>query len=131
LTTCQKSRVDSGAAHFLTVARYVERNPLRAKLVERAEGWRWSSLWRRERGSAQERGLLGEWPLARPADWLAWVDQPQTDAEVEALRKSVEKGRPFGQSAWRERMIEDLGLQASVRQPGRPKKRAAANAQES
>jgi putative transposase len=48
--------------------------------------------------------LLGEWPLARPADWLAWVNQPQTDAEVEAMRKSIEKGRPYarrpGASGW-------------------------------
>src|SRR6266567_1735105 len=33
--------------HFLSVCRYVERNPLRAKLVKRAERWRWSSLWLR------------------------------------------------------------------------------------
>ncbi len=33
--------------HFLTVARYVERNALRANLVTRAQDWRWSSLWRR------------------------------------------------------------------------------------
>ncbi len=33
--------------HFLTVCRYVERNALRAGLVERAERWRWCSLWRR------------------------------------------------------------------------------------
>ena len=32
--------------HFITVARYVERNALRAKLVERAEEWRWSSAYR-------------------------------------------------------------------------------------
>ena len=35
-------------AHFLTVCRYVERNPLRANLVSRAELWKWSSLWARE-----------------------------------------------------------------------------------
>jgi putative transposase len=28
--------------HFLTVARYVERNALRANFVQRAEEWRWS-----------------------------------------------------------------------------------------
>ena len=33
--------------HFLTVCRYVERNPRRANLVRKAENWRWSSLWRR------------------------------------------------------------------------------------
>src|SRR5260221_3441967 len=31
-------------AHLLTLLRYVESNPLRAKLVTRAEQWRWSSL---------------------------------------------------------------------------------------
>jgi putative transposase len=108
--------------HFLTVARYVERNALRAKLVERAEGWRWSSLWRREHGSAQERGLLSEWPVERPADWLTWVNQPQTETELAELRTSINKGRPFGQSDWRQRMIEDLALQTSVRERGRPRK---------
>src|SRR3989304_5491880 len=34
--------------HFLMLCRYVERNPLRANLVERAEQWPWSSLWARE-----------------------------------------------------------------------------------
>jgi putative transposase len=43
---------------FLTVARYVERNALRAKLVRRAEDWRWGSLSRWLRGSAPDRELL-------------------------------------------------------------------------
>jgi hypothetical protein len=34
---------------LLKVLRYVERNALRANLVERAQDWRWSSLWRRLR----------------------------------------------------------------------------------
>jgi REP element-mobilizing transposase RayT len=37
--------------HYFTVCRYVERNPLRAHLVRRAEAWRWSSLWHRERAT--------------------------------------------------------------------------------
>jgi putative transposase len=113
-------------AHFLTVARYVERNPLRANLVPQAQAWRWSSLRRREHGSAQERGLLSEWPVARSADWLAWVNEPQTDAELLALRNSITKGTPYGEPAWRERMVEALGLHASLRHPGRPKTRPAA-----
>ena len=111
-------------AHYLTVARYVERNALRAKLAERAQDWRWCSLWRRESGSAQERGLLSEWPVIRPADWLEWVNQPQTDQELAEMRLSVSKGRPFGEPAWREQMIEQLGLQSSVRERGRPERRA-------
>ena len=47
--------------HLLTVLRYVERNPLRANLVKRADEWRWSSLWHRVHGAAA--GILDEGPL--------------------------------------------------------------------
>jgi putative transposase len=65
--------------HFPVAARYVERNALvRARstssgqaLVERAEGWRWGSLWRRERCPPQERGLMSGWPVQRPTGTLA------------------------------------------------------------
>ena len=46
--------------HFLAVARYVERNALRANLVSRAEDWRWSSLWRRCCGSVEEKAVLAK-----------------------------------------------------------------------
>jgi len=49
--------------YFFQVARYVERNALRANLVRRAEHWRWCSLWRRERGTTEQRALLSDWPL--------------------------------------------------------------------
>ena len=39
--------------HFDRVVRYVERNALLANLVQRAEDWRWSSLWRRQRPGAK------------------------------------------------------------------------------
>jgi putative transposase len=42
--------------HFLQVCRYVERNPLRAGLVNRAEQWRWSSLWQRSSGNSCRSG---------------------------------------------------------------------------
>jgi putative transposase len=57
-------------AHLLDVIRYVERNPLRAKVVQRAEQWCWSSLWRRERGTEKERSVLSEWPVPEPRDWV-------------------------------------------------------------
>ena len=44
--------------HFLAVARYVERNALRAKLVERAEGWQWSSIYRIARRDAKLADFL-------------------------------------------------------------------------
>src|SRR5579862_7134347 len=113
--------------HFLNVARYVERNALRARLVERAEEWPWGSLCWRERGSAEERGLLGEWPVARPADYLEWANAAQTDAEVAALRECVRRGRPFGDAAWQAAAARRLGLEATFRPRGRPRKAAGAD----
>ena len=51
--------------HFYSVTRYVERNALRAKLVRRAEAWRFGSLYRWQRRSAQGRRLLTAWSLPR------------------------------------------------------------------
>src|SRR5271166_3463026 len=61
--------------YFLTLCRYVEANPLRAGLVERAEDWQWSGLWRRARGEADEDSpVLSPWPVERPRNWTARVN---------------------------------------------------------
>lgn len=109
-------------AHFLTVVRYVERNALRAGLVDRAEEWRWSSLWRRERGDKKARAFLSEWSVNRPRNWVAWVNQPETETELEVLRRSVQRGRPFGGETWVHRMAKRLGLESTLRPRGRPRK---------
>jgi hypothetical protein len=67
--------------HLLTVCRYVERNPLRARLVRRAEAWRWGSLWRRERGRGLD--LLSDGPVAQPADWRQFVNRAETKVELD------------------------------------------------
>src|SRR5260370_29117564 len=110
--------------HFYTVMRYVERNALRANLVGRAEEWRWGSLWRRQCGDAEAQTLLQAWPLARPTSWVELVNVPETQAELEAVRRSVARGRPYGSEAWCERTARQLGLQASLRPAGRPRKQA-------
>ena len=104
-----------------TVLRYVQRNPLRAGLVARAERWRWGSCRVRLHGPAELAGLLADWPIDTPRDWLSWVNAPQTDAEVAALRESVRRGRPFGRDDWVRRTAARLGLGHTMRPPGRPK----------
>jgi len=82
--------------HLLTVLRYVERNPLRANLVQRAEAWPWSSLpvWLRP----AVIGWLDPGPVPRHPDWLQHVQRAQTEPELAALRRSVERGSPYGSS---------------------------------
>jgi len=109
--------------HFLTVCRYVERNPLRAGLVRRAEDWLWSSLLRPKGGKREGSPTLSEWPVERLPHWAKWVNEPQTEKELEALRLSVTRGRPFGDPAWVSTIARRLGLEGSLRRPGRPAKK--------
>jgi putative transposase len=108
--------------HFYTVARYVERNPVRAGLVARAEEWRHGSLWLRSQGSPEERALLAEWPLPLPRQWADHVNQPQTEAEAEAVRRSIVKGSPLGGDEWTRRTVATLGLEHTQRDRGRPRR---------
>jgi len=110
--------------HFLVLLRYVERNALRAGLVQRAEEWRWGSLWRREHGTDEQRAILSDWPVPRPRDWLAWVNRPQTAAEEEAVQTSIRRSRPFGSDDWTLRTARELKLQWTLNPRGRPGKRA-------
>jgi putative transposase len=106
--------------HLLWVRRYVERNALRAGLVRRAENWPWSSLGCRVQGGREV--ILAEGPRPLPRDWVALVNRRETEAELAALRRSVVRGCPFGEESWVARTAKDLGLEATLRTPGRPKK---------
>lgn len=112
-------------SHFYTVLRYVERNALRAKLVKRAEDWRWGSLWTRVHGDQTARGLLSPWPVPKIRSWIDYVNDRQTDTELQALRRSVNRGTPFGSDTWVDETVKTLGLESTVRARGRPRKQKA------
>ena len=108
--------------HFLTLMRYVESNPLRAKMVRRAEDWPWSSLGGGA-GSGGVRVELEDWPVQRPRRWVDLVNEGMEEPEINQLRLSVKRGRPYGGEQWVKRMVSKLGLQTSMREPWRPRKK--------
>jgi putative transposase len=93
---------------YLWVCRYVERNALRAGLVTRAEDWSWSSLSRRLRSNDTE--WLSEWPVQRPADWIEQVNLAQTSAEIDAFRRAVKLGQPYGDDESRAVVAAAVGI---------------------
>jgi len=111
--------------HFLTVCRYVEANAARAGLCERAEDWRWCSLAARNASADAALPLqLTDWPDGRPEDWLQLVNARASEHELERLRTSVNRGRPFGTDAWTLTAAAEQGLKHTLTDgPGRPKKR--------
>jgi len=111
--------------HFLTVCRYVERNALRAGLVRRAGEWRWCSLWRRLQDDPGAGPPLAPWPVPRPMGWVDWVNRPQSQKELEAVRLCVKRGQPFGSEMWQRSTAQRFGLGLTVRPRGRPRKKVS------
>lgn len=109
--------------HFLTVCRYVERNALRAGLVGRAEEWRWGSLWRWLQSTEPVPNLLSPWPIPRRPNWVERVNEPLTDKELAAIRRSAQRGSPLGDATWMESIVQRLGLESTLRPRGRPQVR--------
>jgi putative transposase len=107
----------SSDIHFLQVCRYVERNPVRAGLVARAEDWPWTSL--AQRAGRQAPVALADWPVERPPDWadLVQIDVPD---ETHELRQAVQRSSPYGPEAWRIDVSGQPGLTASLESSGRP-----------
>ena len=110
--------------HFLTVMRYVEGNPLRARMVRRAENWPWSSLGGRS-GTDQLRVQLADWPVPRPGRWAGRVNEPLDEQTLGGLRRSIARGRPYGDDAWTARVARRYGLESTLRDPWRPRKALA------
>jgi putative transposase len=96
------------------VLRSIERDPLRAGLVERAEHWPWSSPSRRDRAPALAPG-----PAPRGADRAAAVNAPMTESEAASIRESIRRDRPLGTESWVRATAGVLGLESSLRDPGR------------
>jgi len=107
--------------HFLTVCRYVEANALRAGLVRRAEQWRFGGLHARQQD--ENTLALSAWPVDLPRNWSTLVNGELDESLLTSLRKSVNRGRPFGTEDWIHRTARRLGLEFTLRDPGRPAKK--------
>jgi putative transposase len=102
--------------HFLTVCRYVERNPVRAGLVRKAEDWPWSSA--ATHGRNCNPVTLAAWPIPKPVEWLSMLNGVESSCDTDAVRRSLERDRPFGTPDWRRR----TGLPLKRHSAGRPRK---------
>lgn len=108
--------------HFISLVKYVERNAKKANLVKKAENWKWSSVWRRENGTAKQKKLLSSWPVSAPKDYLSWLNEDQTKKDEEVIERAIIKSNPYGEDRWVDNTVKKFGLEQTLRKVGRPKK---------
>lgn len=90
-------------------------------MVTQAEDWKWSSLWRREKGSSKQKELLSSLPIELPNKYLEFVNDISQKEQLEGIRYSVNKGKPYGTLEWVDSIIKKFNLDHTLRGPGRPK----------
>ena len=107
--------------YLLAAARYVELNPVRAKLVARAEDWPWSRARAHLSGRGDSLVKVAPW-LAMVHDWRAFLHSARPEGEVEELRKHIRTGRPLGDEAFLDRLEGLVERVLKPKKAGRPKK---------
>jgi putative transposase len=94
--------------YLLAAARYIELNPVRARLVERPSDWPWSSA--RAHLNGRDDGLVKVAPLlAMIGDWNAFLNSAVADEELRVLRRHGRTGRPLGDEKFVEGLEKMLG----------------------
>jgi len=109
-------------SHFWNALRYVERNPVRAGIVGRAEDYRWSSA-AAHCGLRSDPGLSNmKLPTDVIGDWSRWLmngNLPNVDAYI---RNQTFAGHPCGSDDFFSELEVCLARRLLPRRPGRPRK---------
>ena len=108
--------------YLWAVARYIERNPLKAGLAEKAEAYQWSSAKSHLTGAADS--ILGPSGWLEPASRAAYAEYFRiADTGLDPqIRKATGTGRPFGSENFVDLMEIRLGKTLKPQKVGRPRK---------
>lgn len=107
-------------AYLWAVVKYIERNPVRAKIAKNAEDWKWSSARAHISGTPDRALNLFNWlHKSQRSDYAAYLKE---DANDDYIRKATSTGRPFGDSIFLGLLEEQLGRSLKPKKRGRPSK---------
>ena len=109
----------------MAAARYVELNPLRARLTESAGGYEWSSA--KAHLSGKDDGLCKVAPLLQlMRDWQSFIACGKNEDEQKRIRRHEHTGRPLGDESFLQTLEIRLGRMLRRLKPG-PKAATGAN----
>ena len=111
--------------HLIAAARYIERNPVRAKIVEKPWHWKWSSAQahvNQQRASITLKDIFEYTDLSYDS-WKQFIDSEEEDRQaLEDIRKHTKTGRPLGEITFVRNLEKRFGKRFKALSVGRPKK---------
>ena len=111
--------------HYWEAIRYVERNPVRARILRRAWRYRWSSAAAHCGEAGDQAGVLdlAQWAEeSADRDWKAALRQWQDEEMVLSLRLGTSRGRPLGSDGFASKLEKLVGRRLRPLPVGRPRK---------
>ncbi|MDD5496776.1 MAG: transposase [Candidatus Omnitrophica bacterium] len=116
-----KSFIIQKDEYLITALRYVEANPIRAKLVNMAKDWPWSS--HKETIGKSKHRLIDDAPIQLPDNWDSYINKDMAEKDLDKIRQSVKRQSPYGTNEWQSLICKQLGLESTLRPRGRPKRK--------
>jgi len=116
------SPVDTDS-YLWAVCRYIEKNPIRAKLVEKPFDYRWSSAKANTLIGYQDGIVEPIWKDYLSLDeYVKFLNQADNEEQIKNIRTLTYKGMPIGSKSFIKNISDNLGIVFAVKQRGRPKK---------
>jgi putative transposase len=110
-------------SYLWSIGRYIERNPVRAKIVSKPDEYRWSSAKVNITGKEMDF-IKPIWQDdTERKEYSTFLNNPDKEEEIEIIKKSTISGKPIGSKEFLNQMVEALGITINTRPKGRPRKR--------
>ncbi|MDY6823811.1 MAG: hypothetical protein SWH68_08475 [Thermodesulfobacteriota bacterium] len=108
--------------YLLACVRYIENNPVRAKLATSPARWPWSSALAHMVGKNDK--LVNVEPVLSiiSGDWQQFLSGAFSNEELEDIRKHSRTGRPLGSATFVAELENKLGRKLKPQKPGRKRK---------
>jgi putative transposase len=113
-------------SHLIMAARYIENNPVRAKLVRKAWDWKWSSA-NFNIGNIKEDLIINksllEYINSTPTEWKTLLEEKENMEKIEQIRKKTKAGLPLVKGELISDLEKKLNRELQTKSPGRPRHR--------
>ncbi len=116
-----KSFIVEEDSYLLTLLKYVEANPKRAKIVKDCIKYKYSSAYNRVKNKDDD--LLDILPIELPDDWYNFINEKDKKIDLDNIRNSIERQAPLGKKEWQNKMAGRYGLESTLNPRGRPWKK--------
>jgi putative transposase len=105
--------------YLLMLLKYVEANPLRAKIVKDAIDYKYSSTYNRINDT---KDIIDNPPINLPKNWNEFINEKESQVNLDIIRNSINRQAPLGAKNWQEKIVKEYGLESTINPRGRPKK---------